>query len=112
MADKGEETRRPAPMARLKLQTNFGTARWRWSRGLAAEETKAATARAEQLAAVDNDPAARFDRLLRPVAITNLMSGDRSGRALNDRPETYLGEARNAGAVATTSSLAQPPGRA
>ena len=93
MADKGGET--GSTHDRLKLQTIFGQAMG-WSRGLAAEETKAATAHATQLAAVVNDPAARLT-VYYGQWITNLMGGQ-IGRA-RTIAHTYLGEARNAGVL-------------
>jgi tetratricopeptide (TPR) repeat protein len=93
MADKGGET--GSARNRLKLQTSYGQA-MAWLRGPAAEETKAATARATQLAAVVNDPAARLT-IYYGQWIANL-TGGRIGPA-RTIAETYLGEARNAGVL-------------
>ena len=86
MADKGGET--GSARNRLKLQTSYGQA-MAWLRGPAAEETKAATARATQLAAVVNDPAARLT-IYYGQWIANL-TGGRIGPA-RTIAETYLGE--------------------
>ena len=80
---------------RLKLQTSYGQA-MAWSQGLAAEEIMAATARATQLAAVVNDPAARFT-VYYGQWFANLVAGQ-IGPA-RTIAETYLGEARNAGVL-------------
>jgi predicted ATPase len=65
MADKAGEAKPRAATAtartnqRLKLQTSYGQALL-WSRGFAAEETKAAFNRAQELAAGVEDPGERF----------------------------------------------------
>ncbi len=79
---------------RLYLQTQYRSA-LAWSRGAAAEETKAAAARAEQLIAEVNDPAARFE--VYDLQFLPSLLGGRLASA-GSIAETYLGEARNAGA--------------
>jgi predicted ATPase len=93
MADKADATRSTSD--RLKLQTSYEQA-MAWSQGLAAEETMAATARATQLAAVVNDPAARLT-VYYGQWFANLVAGQ-IGPA-RTIAETYLGEARNAGVL-------------
>jgi class 3 adenylate cyclase/predicted ATPase len=81
MADKAEGgtpreiTAATAVSERLKLQTNYGRA-LAWSRGFAAEETKAAYARAHELSAADtNSSDERFDSLYGQW-VTNVMGGE------------------------------------
>ena len=93
MADKEGET--GSTRDRLKLQTSYGEA-MAWSRGLDAEETKAASARATQLAAEVNDAAARLT-IYYGQWLANLVGGRiEPARTI---AETYLGEARNAGVL-------------
>jgi predicted ATPase/class 3 adenylate cyclase len=92
MADKAGET---APTRqRLNLQNSYGMA-LTYARGAAAEESKAAAARTNQLAGEVNDPATRF-AVHRAQIVASVMGGQ-MGSALSTA-ETYLSEARNAGA--------------
>jgi hypothetical protein len=79
----------------LELQASYGLA-LTLSRGGAAEETKAAVARAEELASEVNDPAARL--AVYPIQfMASMLSGQvASADAI---AEVYLREARNAGAA-------------
>jgi class 3 adenylate cyclase/predicted ATPase len=58
-ADRGPGAAVAPPSQRLKLQTRYGQAVM-WSKGYAAEETKAAFARAQELTANIENPAERF----------------------------------------------------
>ncbi len=92
MADKAGQA--GSAGERLKLQTGYGMA-LTYARGAAAEEFKAAAARTEELAAEVNDPAARFD-VHRAQILSSLTSGQMG--SARSTAETYLREARNAGA--------------
>ena len=93
MADKGGEI--ASTGQRLKLQADYGLA-LSVSRGVAAEETRAVAARTMQLAAGINDLAARF-AAYRARIVSDLIGGQ-FGSATSTA-ETYLEEARNAGAM-------------
>jgi predicted ATPase len=84
---------------RLKLQTNYGRA-LAWSRGFAAEETKAAYARAHELSAATNSSDERFDRLYGQW-VTNLTGGE-LGMA-REIAEIFRREADNAGRMTETA---------
>ena len=84
---------------RLKLQTNYGRA-LAWSRGFAAEETKAAYARAHELSAATNSSDERFDSLYGQW-VTNLMGGD-LGMA-REIAEIFRREAEKAGRLTETA---------
>jgi tetratricopeptide (TPR) repeat protein len=84
---------------RLKLQTNYGRA-LAWSRGFAAEETKAAYARAHELSAATNSSDERFDSLYGQW-VTNLMGGD-LGMA-REIAEIFRREAEKAGRMTETA---------
>ena len=79
---------------RLKLQSRYGLA-LAYSRGVGAEETKAAAARAKQLAAGVDDPAASL-AVHRAQLLESLIGGQIGSARLN--AETYLAEANRAGA--------------
>jgi predicted ATPase len=81
---------------RLKLQTNLGTALM-WSRGLGAEESKAAFNRARELAAAIEDATERFS-IYYGLLVGNFVRGE-LGLA-REIAETFLGEAER-GARAT-----------
>jgi predicted ATPase len=85
---------------RAQLQTSYSKA-LAWSRGFAAEETQAAAASAQELAVGVNDPAARF-AVYRTTCLASFMSG-RFGSA-RSTAETYLAEARMAGALPDIAS--------
>jgi class 3 adenylate cyclase/tetratricopeptide (TPR) repeat protein len=75
MADKGGDAPGAAPIGqRLNLQTNYARA-IAWSRGYAADETKAAVARAQELVSGNDNIAERLSAYYIPIA-TNLLSGD------------------------------------
>jgi tetratricopeptide (TPR) repeat protein len=76
MADKGGgDVAGAAPIGqRLKLQTNYAQA-IAWSRGYAADETKAAVARAQELVSENDNIAERLNAYYVPIA-TKLMSGE------------------------------------
>ena len=93
MADRAGEP--GSTSKKLKLRADYGVA-LSVSRGVAAEETRAAAARTKQLAAELNDPAERFPAY-RAQIVADLIGG-RIGSAISTA-ETYLREARNAGAV-------------
>ena len=84
---------------RLKLQTNYGRA-LAWSRGFAAEETKAAYARAHELSAATNSSDERFDSLYGQW-VTNLMGGE-LGTA-REIAEIFRREAEKAGRLTETA---------
>ncbi len=92
MADKAGETGSTGD--RLKLQTRYGMALI-YSRGVAAEETRAAVARTAQLAVEINKPTARF-AAYRAQFLASMTGGQIESARLT--AETYLREARNAGA--------------
>jgi class 3 adenylate cyclase/predicted ATPase len=92
MADKAGE--KDTTSQRLKLQTNYGMA-LTYSRGVGAEETRAAAARARQLAAEVNDPTAKVD-VYRVQFLGALLAGQlESARMI---AEACLTEARIVGA--------------
>jgi hypothetical protein len=105
MADKADErTGRKAISTtsvgnRLKLQTNYGRA-LAWSRGFAAEATKAAYARALELSAATNSPDERFDSLYGRW-VTSLTGGE-LGMA-REIAEIFRREAENAGRITETA---------
>jgi predicted ATPase len=76
MADKGAgDTAVAAPIGqRLKLQTNYARA-IAWSRGYAADETKAAVARVQELVSGSDNIAERLNAYYVPIA-TYLVSGE------------------------------------
>jgi tetratricopeptide (TPR) repeat protein len=81
MADKGGAASTPRATAgtgsgsdRLKLQTDYARA-IAWSRGYAADETKAAVARAQELVSGNDNIAERLKAYYVPIA-TNLLSGE------------------------------------
>jgi predicted ATPase len=76
MADKGGgDVAGAAPISqRLKLQTNYAQA-IAWSRGYAADETKAAVARAQELVSENDNIAERLNAYYVPIT-TKLMSGE------------------------------------
>ena len=84
---------------RLKLQTNYGRA-LAWSRGFAAEETKAAYARAHELSAATNSSDERFDSLYGQW-VTNLMGGEL--RMAREIAEIFRREAEKAGRLTETA---------
>ena len=79
-----------AARQRLTLQTNYGQAMM-WSKGYAAEETKAAFARAAELAGRSGDLSERFDRIARPVGCSG------RGRGIVFRTRTRFGAAARSG---------------
>jgi hypothetical protein len=80
---------------RLRLHMQYRGA-LAWSRGAAADETSAAAARAERLVAEVNDPAARLD-VHELQFLPNLLGGRLE--SAGSIAETYLSEARKAGAL-------------
>jgi hypothetical protein len=76
MADKGAgDTAGAAPIGqRLKLQTNYARA-IAWSRGYAADETKAAVARVQELVSGSDNIAEPLNAYYAPIA-TYLVSGE------------------------------------
>src|SRR5271166_1858495 len=102
MADKTGESRSTAATAstsanqRLKLQTSLGRALM-WSRGYAADETRAAFIRARELATAIDNPNERFTVYL-GLWTGNLLRGEL--RLAREIAETFLREAeRGAGAT-------------
>ena len=80
---------------RFQLQAGYRTA-LAWTRGVAAEETQAAAAHTDELAAKLNEPAARF--ALYPARFFASLISGQTGSA-QSTAETYLSEARNASAL-------------
>ena len=80
---------------RMKLQTDYGQAMM-WSKGFAAEETKAAFARAAELAGRTDDFSERFAALSGQWAAAVTGGELRSAREL---AQTLLREAEDAGRV-------------
>ena len=93
MADKAGQA--GAAGERLRLQTGYGMA-LTYARGAAAEESMAAAARTEELAAEVNDPSAQF-AVHRAQIVSNLTSGHMG--SARSTAESYLIEARKAGAA-------------
>jgi class 3 adenylate cyclase/tetratricopeptide (TPR) repeat protein len=81
------------PSGRLKLQTDYGQAVM-WSKGFAAEETKAAFARASDLAANTNNFAARFATAHSQWA-SAIVRGEQ--RRVRELASSFLQEAEDAG---------------
>jgi class 3 adenylate cyclase len=82
-----------ASSRRLKLQTDYGQAVM-WSRGFASEETKAAFARAAELAAKTDDFAARFATAHSQWALA-MVRGDQ--QRVRELASLFLKEAEDAG---------------
>jgi predicted ATPase len=80
---------------RFELQWGYRVA-LAWNRGNAAEETRSAAARTDELAAELRDPAARF--ALYPMEFFASFIGGETGKA-RSISQTYLEEATNAGAL-------------
>ena len=111
MADKegGQTTRRAVVTApatstgqRLKLQTSYGQALM-WSKGYAAEETKVALSRAQELAASADDPSEQFDTYYGQWAGSLLRA---ELNLAKETAENFLREAENAGRP-TEAAVAQ-----
>ena len=84
-----------ATSQRLKLQTDYGQA-VRWSKGFAAEETKAAFARAAELAATSDDFSERFAAAHGQWTLA-LVRGEL--KAARELASAFLKEAEDAGRV-------------
>ena len=111
MADKegGQTTQRAVVTApatstgqRLKLQTSYGQALM-WSKGYAAEETKVALSRAQELAASADDPSEQFDTYYGQWAGSLLRA---ELNLAKETAENFLREAENAGRP-TEAAVAQ-----
>ena len=92
-AARGET--RPLRSRRMKLQTDYGQAVM-WSKGFAAEETKAAFARAAELAAKSDDFSERFAAAHGQWTMALVRGELRSAREL---ASAFLREAEDAGRV-------------
>jgi predicted ATPase len=94
-AGQAQATGAAAPSRRLKLQTDYGQAVM-WSKGFAAEETKAAFARAAELTANSDDFSERFATLHGQWTLALVRSELHSAREL---ASAFLREAEDAGRV-------------
>jgi predicted ATPase len=88
---------------RLKLQTSYGQAVM-WSKGYAAEETKAAFVRAQELTASIENPAERFVAYFAQWA-GSLTRGESA--VARETAETFCREAENEGAATDTTSTSE-----
>jgi predicted ATPase len=103
MADKaGGAAPAASPSQRLKLQTSYGQALM-WSKGYAAEETKAALSRAQEIAGSTDDMPERFATYYGQWA-GNLLRAELS--LARETAETFRREAESAGRT-TEAAVAQ-----